>query len=124
MLLHSTSYPRTAAYKGASLHLAILLLLILLSETGRNRNPTPNPVLLLEQQYYLSKSACCISHSGLLHNDKVYLPNQLLFMLTDYFCITSLDPAEHLLVGKSTSNWHKETELVVFEMIFRLAKHC
>jgi len=85
---------------------------------GRNRNPTPNPVLL-PKQYYLSKSAHWSSHSGFLHNDKVLLPNQSLFMLKGYFCNTSLEPAEHLLLHKSTSNWHKETEFI-FEIIFRL----
>lgn len=70
----------------------------------------PNPVLLL-QEPNLHQSTCCISHSGPLHSDKIlFLPKQLLFLLTGYFCITSSDPAEHIHLGRSTSNWHKDPE--------------
>lgn len=63
------------------------------------------------------KNTSCIFHSGLLHNDKALLSKQLLFKPKGYFCIKSLDPAEHLLLG---SSWHKTTALIIFEMIFRL----
>lgn len=63
-------------------------------------------------------STYSMSHSGLFHIDEVLLPNHLLFMLKDSFYITSLDTAVHLLMGRRSSNWHKETEAVIFEIIF------
>lgn len=66
------------------------------------------------------KNTSCIFHSRLLHNDKTFLSKQLLSMPKGYFCIKSLDPPEHLLLGKSTSSWHNTTVLIIFEMIFRL----
>lgn len=59
-----------------------------------------------------------MSHSGLFCIDEVLLPNHLLLMLKDYFYITGLASAVHLLMGRRSSNWHKETEAVVFEIIF------
>lgn len=69
---------------------------------------------------YVSCSKEIIRQALPLRHRQTWATVHLLFMLKDYFYISSLDTAVHLFLGRRSSNWPKKTVAVIFLIFFFL----